>query len=137
MTQEEKDILYRNVIGEIAKMVKRELLKNMVSVKVRLTSGDESFFLCIMGRNIDDAIGLLNLLQSASLACASGLFILIEMDEQVKRQLRIFRASLSVEEEQKLYSLSEELGSMFSNAESLLEVIARLRERFPDNFRVC
>ena len=137
MTQEEKDILYRNVIGEIAKMVKRELLKNMVSVKVRLTSGDESFFLSIMGRNIDDAIGMLYLLQSASLACAGGLFILIEMDERVKRQLRIFRASLSVEEEQKLYNLAEELGSVFCNADSLLEVVARLRARFPDNLRGC
>jgi hypothetical protein len=44
---------------------------------------------------------------------------------------------LTDESRDSLYSVAEELGFKFSNAESLLEIVARLRATYPENLRVC
>ena len=118
-------------------MVKQELQKNMVSLKIRLTSGSESFSLKIMGENIEDAIEFMWILQQASLAQPGGLFVMFEMDDSVRRQLKMFAAGLSDDEYSRLHAVAEETGFVFSNSKNLLEIVAKLRDRFPDRLRVC
>ena len=137
MNQRERDLLYKNIITQIAKMVKSEILKNIVSLRVKLMSDNESISLCVLGSNLEEAVSLLWILQQASLAQPGGPFVIFEMNDIIKRQLRIFNAGLTDESRDSLFAVAEELGFKFSNAESLLEIVARLRATYPENLRVC
>ena len=137
MNQRERDLLYKNIITQIAKMVKSEILKNIVSLRIKLMSDNESISLCVLGSNLEEAVSLLWILQQASLSQPGGPFVIFEMNDIIKRQLRIFNAGLTDESRDSLYAVAEDLGFKFSNVESLLEIVARLRATYPDNLRVC
>lgn len=137
MNQRERDLLYKNIITQIAKMVKQEILKNIVSLRVKLISDNESISMCVLGSNLEEAVSLLWIIQQASLAQPGGPFVIFEMNDIIKRQLRIFNAGLTDESRDSLYAVAEDLGFKFSNAESFLEIVARLRATYHENLRVC